>query len=85
MMELSREFGMHFQTVRAHLRRRGVDLRTDHPGLLPVQIAEAVGLYRSGHSSYDLAMRYGVDRSTVTKYLKRAGVQLRSHPGKRLI
>jgi hypothetical protein len=33
MTGLAQRFGMHFQTVRAHLRRRGVDLRSDHQAL----------------------------------------------------
>lgn len=81
MSELAGEFGMHFQTVRAHLRRRGIDLRSDHQAMLPSQVAEAVTLYGLGQSSYDLAKRYSVDRTTVTKHLKRAGIAMRSHSG----
>lgn len=77
MSGLAAEFAMHFQIVRAHLRRSGVGLRSDLPALTSEDIDEAALLYARGWSTYRLADRYAVDRSTVGKALKRVGVELR--------
>jgi lambda repressor-like predicted transcriptional regulator len=83
MSGLAKDFGMHFQTVRAHLRRNGVSLRSEQPALTSDDIAEAVALYQQGWSTYRLGERFQVDRSTVGKALRRAGVALRSSAGAR--
>lgn len=82
LSELARQFDLHFQTVRAHLRRRGVDLRSSHPVLSDEQKLEVRALYAAGLSTYKLGDRFGVDRDTIRRALRAAGVQMRSHGGK---
>lgn len=83
MSGLAKEYGMHFQTVRAHLRRGEVSLRSEQPALTQKQIDEAVALYAQGWSTYLLGERYRVDRSTVGQALRRSGVAMRSSAGTR--
>ena len=85
MSVLAKDLDMHFQTVRAHLRRHGVTLRSEQPAVSAEAIDEAVALYAQGWSTYRLGERYEVDRSTVGKALRRAGVALRSSAGSRSI
>jgi hypothetical protein len=74
---LAGEYSMHRQTVRAHLLRRGVPLRSDSPLLKDKQIAKIVEHYQAGVPSPELGQSYGVDSSTIRNVLRRAGVTLR--------
>ena len=73
---LGRSLGAHEQTIRAHLRRRGVKLRPVR-ALTDAQLAEAAQLYGEGWSTFRLAERYGVGATTVGVNLRRAGLRLR--------
>jgi hypothetical protein len=68
---------MHVQTVRAHLRRTGVDLRP-WPKLSTDEIDEAARLYLDGCSLYQLGDRFDCDPSTIRRALQRSGVEIRS-------
>lgn len=80
---LSRQFGLHRQTARAHLKRRGVPLRSDSPVLTPAHVDQLVDLYDSGLSTYQLARRFGVGATTVGLALRERGVELRPKTGGR--
>jgi hypothetical protein len=70
-------------TSRAHLKRRGVTLRSDSAVLTPTQIDQLVDLYASGQSTYQLAKRFGVGATTVGLALRKRGVKLRPKTGGR--
>src|SRR5262249_5277692 len=70
---LGRQFGMHEQTVRAHLQRRGVELRGKQ-ALTKVKIKSVVQRYQAGESSLDLSRAFGVADSTIRNVLRREGV-----------
>lgn len=74
---LSARFGMHRQTVRFHLKRRGVPLRSDTPALTTAQIDEATKLYATGLSTSKIGGQFGISASTVQKALRARGVRLR--------
>ncbi|UGQ56905.1 helix-turn-helix domain-containing protein [Rhodococcus pyridinivorans] len=74
--ELAEEFGMHRQTVSAHLHREGVTLRS-RVRMTPQLLARAIELYKAGWSTVQIGKELGVGTSTVGKALKRAGVQMR--------
>ena len=76
LAELGRHFGMHEQTVRAHLQRRNVELRGKH-ALSAAKIREVTRRYEAGESSLELGLTFGVADSTVRNVLRRAGVTLR--------
>ncbi|NEW30412.1 hypothetical protein [Nocardia cyriacigeorgica] len=75
--ELAREFGMHTQTVDAHLKRQGVEKRSLRK-MTNRQVNRAATLYQAGWSTTDLAKEFGVAAPTIRATLMRAGVQLRS-------
>ncbi|TFV62053.1 hypothetical protein E4P41_08620 [Geodermatophilus sp. DF01-2] len=75
---LGEQFGMHRQTVRAHLRRRDIELRSDSAALSEVQIDVAVRLYAEGLSTAKIGQRLGTNASTVQRGLKGRGVRLRA-------
>ena len=64
--EIAREFNVHETTVRAHLRRSGIDLRA-YRKLSPDQIEEARQLRAAGASFAKLAGRYSAAGSTVRR------------------
>ncbi len=45
--------------------------------LTPDEVNQALELYRAGKSTYTLARQFGTDRHTITRYLRRGGVELR--------
>jgi hypothetical protein len=79
MKELASEFGIHRNTVSAHLTERGVLVRRG--GLDREQAAEAVRLYREGWSSRRLGERFEVTAGTVLTVLRRAGTSIRPRRG----
>ena len=74
--ELAERFGIHRQTVVAHLKREGVTVRPQVKLTAPI-VSEAVELYAEGWSTAAIGKKYGVDASTVGDALKRVGVRLR--------
>ncbi|MBF6097827.1 helix-turn-helix domain containing protein [Nocardia cyriacigeorgica] len=75
--ELAEEFGMHRQTVSAHLHREGVTLRA-RVRMTPQLLARATELYEAGWSTVQIGKELGLGTSTVGKSLKRSGVAMRS-------
>ena len=61
---------MHEQTVRAHLHRRGIELRGKH-ALTKAKIESVVQRYEAGESSLELGRAFGVADSTIRNVLKR--------------
>jgi transposase-like protein len=71
---LGKEFGMHEQTVRAHLRRRGVTLRLQRP-LTDSQEDEVARLYvEESLTIAELVMRFNVGKTGIRNALVRKGV-----------
>lgn len=76
--ELTRQFGVHEQTVRAHLRRQGVRLRTLR-AMTEAQEVEIVKLYvEEMWSLAELAGLFGVGQAAVRNVLVRRGVERRA-------
>ncbi|WP_420752708.1 hypothetical protein [Rhodococcus sp. O3] len=75
--ELAEEFGMHRQTVSAHLYREGIALRS-RVRMTPQLLARATDLYEAGWSTVQISKELGLGASTVGKALKRAGVAMRA-------
>lgn len=73
---LAVEFGLHRQTVSAHLRRAGV-LKRSSLKMTPELVERAATLYRAGWSTVQIGKQFGLGASTVGKALKRAGVRMR--------
>ncbi|WP_460755262.1 hypothetical protein [Myceligenerans cantabricum] len=70
-------FGMHEQTVRAHLRRQGVTLRPVC-SLTPEQDVEVERLYVAENwTMAELGRRFEVDASSIRRALVRRGVERR--------
>jgi DNA invertase Pin-like site-specific DNA recombinase len=46
--------------------------------LTPDELDQVFELYRLGKSTYKLARQFGTDRHTITRHLRRGGVELRS-------
>lgn len=75
--ELTRRFGLHEQTVRAHLRRQGVSLRPLR-ALTETQEVETVRLYvEETWSLAELAARFKVGQTAIRNLLVRRGVERR--------
>ena len=66
--ELVRQYSIHETTVRTHLKRSGVELRT-YRKMSPADINRARVLRASGESFAVLASRFGVTASTIRKVL----------------
>ena len=76
--KLTRRFGIHEQTVRAHLRRQGVKLRPLR-ALAEVQEVEAVRLYvEEMWSLAEIAARFKVGQTAIRNVLVRRGVERRA-------
>lgn len=76
--ELTRRFGLHEQTVRAHLRRRGVTLRPQRV-LTDAQEAEVVRLYVGEMWTLaEVAARFEVGQTAIRNVLVRWGVERRA-------
>ncbi|MFE3984440.1 hypothetical protein ACFXPR_08145 [Nocardia tengchongensis] len=69
--ELAREFGIHSQTVDAHLKQQGVESRSLLK-MTPEQVEQAVKLYADGWSTSDLAKEFDVAALTIRMTLIRA-------------
>jgi DNA-binding transcriptional ArsR family regulator len=80
---LARRFGMHEQTVKAHLRRAGVQVRP-WPRLSATEIIEASRLYGQGRRLSQLSERFDCNASTMRRALQQAGVRLRPRGRSRL-
>jgi lambda repressor-like predicted transcriptional regulator len=74
--ELGGRFGVHRQTVIAHLEKAGVAIRRGRR-LEADEVDEAVRLYEDGWSAARLAKRYGVSDHTIRAALSKRGVELR--------
>lgn len=74
--ELAEQFGMHRQTVSAHLRREGIAMRP-RIRMTTRLVERATELYESGWSTVRIGKELGLGTSTVGKALKRAGVEMR--------
>lgn len=75
--DLAAEFGMHTQTVDAHLKRHGVEKRGAFK-LSPERVDQAVKLYADGWSTIEIAKKFNISTNAARLSLIRAGVTLRS-------
>jgi DNA-binding CsgD family transcriptional regulator len=73
---LSRQFDIHEQTVREHLRRRDVTIRPQQV-LTAERADQVVTGYLAGKSLRTLAREFDLSVSGVRNYVLRAGVTLR--------
>lgn len=82
LAELSKQHGIHVQTIKAHLRRANTQLR---PAIkvTPAITAHAVQLYKAGHSTIEIGQRFGVSDNAIAAALRRHGITLRSRGGYR--
>ena len=78
---LSEQFALHRQTVRAHLKRQGIELRSDSPAMSEQQINYAVRLYDSGQPIAKVAQQLSKPESTVRRALHQRGVKMRPRYG----
>ncbi|MEU1998853.1 hypothetical protein ABZ511_30835 [Nocardia gamkensis] len=77
MVKLAKQYGLHRNTVEAHLRRSGVAIRPVVK-MTPRLIERATKLYiEEFWTTARIGKELGVDASTVAKALKRAGVRMR--------
>lgn len=75
--ELAERFGVHEQTVRAHLRRQGVRIRPQWK-LTELQEDEVVRLYvEESWTLAELAAQFKLGRTTMRRVLMRRGVERR--------
>jgi Mor family transcriptional regulator len=74
--QLAREFGMHEQTVKAHLRRADVELRSGRV-FNADQAAEIAEAYVAGATIKQLIEHYGSSVNPIRRVLREAGVQMR--------
>jgi transposase-like protein len=78
---LARQVGLHHQTVRKHLKARGVHIE-QVASMNSKQIALAVEFYEAGQSSIVIGKRLGFDNHTVIKSLRAFGVHIRPQLGR---
>jgi len=76
MLELSRKFECHRNTVVRHLEKAGVDVRPQKK-MTPDLVAQATALYNQDQSLAEVGQLLGLEASTIGKALKRAGITLR--------
>jgi lambda repressor-like predicted transcriptional regulator len=74
---LGEKHNLHRQTAKAHLMRRGIELRPQYEPLTDQHRAEIVTRYQAGLSTYRLAKDYGISPDTVQRHLRQSGVQMR--------
>ncbi len=74
---LAEQFGIHRQTVSAHLHRESVVMRS-RVRMTPQLLARATELYEVGWSTVQISKELSLGTSTIGKALKRAGVQMRA-------
>ena len=73
--ELAERYGIHNDTVRAHLKRNGVVPRSGRPyKLSDEELRQAAARHATGVSFRSLARELGVDRKTLRMGLVRLGV-----------
>lgn len=77
MKALGRQYGMHGQTVRAHLVRRAIELRPWR-ALCDDQVVEIIAGDQAGASLRELARQYEVAINSIRNFLVRADVPLRA-------
>jgi hypothetical protein len=70
---LARDFTLYHQTVRYHLKRRGVAIRPQAV-LTPEQAEQVVAAYGAGQSLRQLATEFDTTYSSIRNCLLRAGV-----------
>ncbi|WP_375483188.1 helix-turn-helix domain-containing protein [uncultured Mycobacterium sp.] len=75
-LERARKYNVHRQTIRRQLKRKGIEPRTQLKRT-PELTQQAKVLYAEGPSLDEVAKLLGVQASTVSRALKRAGVTLR--------
>jgi len=74
--DLARGYGLDRHTVRAHLARADVAMRSPVK-MTPDLVERATELYGRGWSTVQIGAKLGLGPSTVGKALKRAGVVMR--------
>lgn len=77
--EVARRYRVHHSTISDHLNRPEGPRKT--PAMGPVEVEQAIDLYRSGLSFRAIGRGLGVHASTVRQYLLNAGVKPRSRVG----
>jgi DNA-binding CsgD family transcriptional regulator len=78
LSQLGQQFGIHRQTAKAHLERRGVTIRPEANSLSDERLDLAAQFYAEGHSTAAIGSRLEVHASTIARALQRRGVLLRS-------
>ena len=71
--QVAAALGIHVQTVRQHLRRAGVVVRTTRTVLSDSDLAEALAMANDGASLRALGRRFGVAHTTMARVLEREG------------
>lgn len=78
---ISRELGVHYETTKAALRRCGVQLRPRGRGQLRKAsrdvVQEVLKLYQHGIGCEELAEMYDVAPTTITRWVKESGGEVR--------
>ncbi len=88
LTKLGERYGLHRQTAKAHLERRGMAIRSELPAMTSDQVQAAGRLYEaSGLSLARVAARFEVAPNTLRRALGRAGFQIRprGYAGRRLM
>lgn len=80
LADLSKQHGLHVQTIKAHLRRANIPLRPQVK-VTPTITTHAVQLYKAGHSTIAIGERFGVSDNAIAAALRRRGVALRPRGG----
>ena len=75
MNALAQAYGIHRNSVRAHLYKAGIAIR--RRGLTEQQMDEATRLYLAGNSLARLGEQLGCDQTTVRRALSKRGVVMR--------
>lgn len=81
VVELSRKYGLHRDTVNRHLTRSGIQLRSGSV-LDTDSVAQIIDQYSAGDSCATIAARFGVNPATIANALKKAGTNLRPRNGR---
>jgi DNA-binding CsgD family transcriptional regulator len=79
-VQLGHAFNLHPESVRNILKRNSIERRSTieaHGGLSSEAEAEVCARYKAGENSVQLGAAFGIAPTTVTKTLKRNGVELR--------
>lgn len=78
VVAVAERVGLHEQTVRGHLRARGVTITSRTTAMTADQVGEAVRLYQDGWSSRRIASQIGSTSDSVLRELHRADVEIRT-------